>query len=96
MWWRPNGMRPFFCRMIRNETENAKRGLPSGITAKVNSLVDPEIISLLYEASQAGVPIKLIVRGHLLPHPWAGGHQREHHRYQHCGPAAGAQPHLQV
>lgn len=59
----PHGMRPFFCRMIRNETENAKRGLPSGITAKVNSLVDPEIISLLYEASQAGVPIKLIVRG---------------------------------
>lgn len=42
--------------MIRNETENAKRGLPSGITAKVNSLVDPEIISLLYEASQAGCP----------------------------------------
>ena len=59
----PHTMRPFFCRMIKNETENAKRGLPSGITAKVNSLVDPEIISLLYEASQAGVPIKLIVRG---------------------------------
>ena len=36
--------------------------LSSGITAKVNSLVDPEIIGLLYEASQAGVPIQLIVR----------------------------------
>ena len=59
----PHGMRTFFCRMIRNETENAKKGLPSGITAKVNSLVDPEIISLLYEASQAGVPINLVVRG---------------------------------
>ena len=35
----------------------------SGITAKVNSLVDPKIIGLLYEASQAGVPIQLIVRG---------------------------------
>ena len=59
----PHGMRSFFCRMIRRETENARKGLPSGITAKVNSLVDPEIISLLYEASQAGVPVKLVVRG---------------------------------
>ena len=59
----PHGMRSFFCRMIRAETENARKGLPSGITAKVNSLVDPEIISLLYEASQAGVPVKLVVRG---------------------------------
>ena len=59
----PHGMRPFFRHMIQLETENAKKGLPSGITAKVNSLVDPEIISLLYEASQAGVPIKLVVRG---------------------------------
>lgn len=59
----PEGMRPFFERMIERETENAKKGLPSGITAKVNSLVDPRIIQLLYEASQAGVPIHLIVRG---------------------------------
>lgn len=59
----PNGLRPFFNRMIENEIENAKRSLPSGITAKVNSLVDPEIIELLYRASQAGVPVQLIVRG---------------------------------
>ena len=59
----PGGMRSFFERMIRSETENARKGLPSGITVKVNSLVDPEIIRLLYEASQAGVEIKLIVRG---------------------------------
>jgi polyphosphate kinase len=59
----PNGLRSFFTRMIRNETENAKKSLPCGITAKVNSLVDPEIISLLYQASGAGVPIRLIVRG---------------------------------
>ena len=52
----PHGMRSFFVRRIKQETENAKKGLPCGITAKVNSLVDPEIISLLYEASQAGVP----------------------------------------
>ncbi|WP_267459213.1 polyphosphate kinase [Caproicibacter fermentans] len=49
--------------MIRNETENAKKSLPCGITAKVNSLVDPEIIDLLYQASKAGVPVHLIVRG---------------------------------
>ncbi len=59
----PHGLRSFFTRRIRLETENAKKGLPCGITAKVNSLVDPEIISLLYEASQAGVPVKVIVRG---------------------------------
>lgn len=59
----PHGLRSFFVRMIKAETVNARQGLPSGITAKVNSLVDPEIISLLYSASQAGVPVKLIVRG---------------------------------
>ena len=59
----PHGMRNFFIRMIRQEIENAKKGLPCGITVKVNSLVDSEIIFLLYEASQAGVPIRLVVRG---------------------------------
>ena len=59
----PQGMRSFFERMIRRETENAKKGLPSGITVKVNALIDPQLIELLYEASQAGVPIHLIVRG---------------------------------
>ncbi|MCH3971681.1 MAG: RNA degradosome polyphosphate kinase [Oscillospiraceae bacterium] len=59
----PHGLRSFFEYMIRCETQNAKQGLPSGITAKVNSLVDPAIIKLLYEASCAGVPIRLIVRG---------------------------------
>ena len=59
----PLGMRTFFENMIRTETENAKNNLPSGIVAKVNSLVDPRIIELLYEASNAGVKIDLIVRG---------------------------------
>ena len=59
----PTGLRAFFEEMIKNETENAKKGLSSGITAKINSLVDPDIIKLLYEASQAGVRITLIVRG---------------------------------
>lgn len=59
----PHGMRSFFEQMITNEAENAKNGLPSGITIKINSLVDHKIIKLLYEASQAGVKINLIVRG---------------------------------
>ncbi len=59
----PTGLRDFFEDMISHETENAAAGLPSGIVAKVNSLVDPNIIKLLYEASQAGVKITLIVRG---------------------------------
>ncbi len=59
----PKGMRSFFEEKIKAETENSLKGLPSGIIAKVNSLVDPEIIKLLYKASQAGVKIQLIVRG---------------------------------
>ncbi len=58
-------------RWLRNETlnridqerKNAKDGKPAYIVAKVNSLVDPEIIDALYRASQAGVKIYLIVRG---------------------------------
>lgn len=59
----PNGMRKFFETMILNETKNAKLGLFANITAKVNSLVDPDIINMLYDASNAGVKIDLIVRG---------------------------------
>ncbi len=59
----PSGMRNFFEGAIRTEIENAKLGKPSGITVKVNSLVDPFIIKLLYEASTAGVKVDLIVRG---------------------------------
>jgi polyphosphate kinase len=49
--------------MIRNETTNAKQGLPARIIAKINSLAEPEIVEALYAASQAGVDIDLIVRG---------------------------------
>lgn len=49
--------------LIEREAENARRGLPARIIAKVNSLAEPEIIAALYRASQAGVKIELIVRG---------------------------------
>lgn len=49
--------------LIQREAQNARKGLPARIVAKMNALVDREIIEALYEASQAGVKIELIVRG---------------------------------
>lgn len=59
----PDGMRSFFETTIQREIDNAQQNLPCGITAKINSLVDPQIIALLYRASGAGVPVRLLVRG---------------------------------
>ncbi len=50
-------------RRIRKETEAARAGKPAAITAKMNALFDKEVILALYEASQAGVTVRLIVRG---------------------------------
>ena len=49
-------------RLIEEQTEKARNGESATITCKTNSLTDPQIIELLYEASQAGVKIDLIVR----------------------------------
>jgi polyphosphate kinase len=59
----PRDMRNKLIEMIRNESNNAKNNLPSGICIKLNSLEDQYVIDELYKASQAGVKIKLIVRG---------------------------------
>ena len=59
----PVSLRRRMEELIRRESEHARAGRPAAIKAKMNSLVDPAIIALLYEACQAGVQIDLVVRG---------------------------------
>jgi len=59
----PVSLRRRLEQLIARETEHARDGRPAGIKAKMNALVDPGLIALLYEASQAGVAIELVVRG---------------------------------
>lgn len=59
----PFSTRKVFSDLINREIENAQMGKKSGITAKINSLEDEEMIELLYKASNAGVSIRLLVRG---------------------------------
>ena len=59
----PVNMRDRFLELIHREIENAHNGFSGRIVAKMNALVDPQIIFALYEASRAGVKIDLIIRG---------------------------------
>ncbi len=59
----PFTTRRIFEKLIHNEIDAARAGKPAAITAKINSLEDPEISALLYQASAAGVKIRMIVRG---------------------------------
>ncbi len=59
----PLNMKKHLLKLIEREAENARRGKPAGIWAKMNSLVHPQIIDALYRASQAGVKVDLVVRG---------------------------------
>ncbi|TAF06338.1 MAG: polyphosphate kinase 1 [Nostocales cyanobacterium] len=59
----PVNMRDRFLELINREIENVQNGFSGRIVAKMNALVDPEIIAALYTASRAGVQIDLIIRG---------------------------------
>jgi polyphosphate kinase len=59
----PTTLRTGFIDLIEREAEHARAGRPSGIVAKLNAISDARMVQALYGASQAGVPIELIVRG---------------------------------
>jgi polyphosphate kinase len=59
----PYGVRRGIVRRIEDEIEAKREGRESGIRIKVNSLVDEQVIDALYRASQAGVPVDIVVRG---------------------------------
>jgi polyphosphate kinase len=69
----PLNLRKRMMALIRRETEHALAGRPAHISAKINRLTDLNIIELLYEASQAGVKIDLIVRGACMIRPGEPG-----------------------
>jgi polyphosphate kinase len=59
----PTMMKTTLLELIDQEIAHAKAGKPSGVWVKLNSLMHPEIIDKLYEASGAGVPIDMVIRG---------------------------------
>src|SRR5512145_3367638 len=73
LWQSPFTLHTNVLDAIRNETRQAKAGKRAQIIAKMNALLEPEIITALYEASQAGVKIDLIVRGVCALRPGVAG-----------------------
>jgi polyphosphate kinase len=59
----PTSMREDMVKRLHRESDRARAGHPALVIAKINSLVDPDMIVALYQASQAGVRIQLIIRG---------------------------------
>ncbi len=69
----PLTMAESFLGLIRREMEHAKAGRPAHIIAKMNALLEPSVIEALYQASQAGVEIDLIIRGVSILRPGVKG-----------------------
>jgi polyphosphate kinase len=69
----PLTMAESFLRLIRREQEHAQAGRPAHIVAKMNALLEPSVIEALYQASQAGVEVDLIVRGLSILRPGVKG-----------------------
>jgi polyphosphate kinase len=69
LWQAPFSLHANTLAAIHAETEAARAGRKGCIIAKMNSLVEPEVIEALYQASQAGVEIDLIVRGNCILRP---------------------------
>ena len=78
VWWRPARCERRFLELIQREIENLRAGRPARIVAKMNQLEDPDIIEALCEASEAGVPIDLIIRGFCCLRPGVPGRTGEH------------------
>ena len=69
----PHSVRSGLVEQILAEADHARAGRPSGIRLKANSVVDEELIDALYDASQAGVPVEVVVRGICAIRPGAPG-----------------------
>jgi polyphosphate kinase len=69
----PLTMAESFLRLIRREAEHAHAGRPAHIVAKMNALLEPSVIEALYQASQAGVEVDLIIRGLSILRPGVKG-----------------------
>ena len=69
----PLTMAESFLGLIRREMEHAQAGRPAHIVAKMNSLLEPSVIEALYQASQAGVEVDLIIRGLCIMRPGLKG-----------------------
>ena len=59
----PNEMKKKFVRLINNEIRNRQQGKPAYIKVKINHITEPEMVRKLYEASENGVRVDLLVRG---------------------------------